>query len=232
MKIKTNRLFSIFTGNGFITFTSTIIGVFVGIYLTDFYNRQSQLKARDDAFKQVSKEISTNADLLKDYRDTLQISFERLNYFNTKLNNDLKIIIHKDSLLVFKNKLKGVLTVENTALHNSDSIQVRGDLNLNINSNLILFDLQTVIWSTFKQTDYLSLTPFDCISNIESIYNLFNDFNTSNLALRNNLLDGKYMTDKQSIALFLKDFKKILFKHEILINMCDANKNLFEDCSG
>lgn len=230
MKGQLKRIFKIFSSNGLITFTSTILGVFIGIYVTDFYNRQSQLKARNDAFEQVEKEISNNTRLLIDYRDTLKVSFDRLKYFNSKLSDEFQIIIHKDSLPNFKRRLTSVLVVEKTMPIGNDSLRVSGDFNLNIKSNLVVFDLQTVIWNTFKQTNYLSLTPFTCISNIEKIYNLFLDFNSTNNVLRNNLLDGNYMKDKNAIRRFERDFRKILFKHDLLIKMCESSKDLMQNC--
>ncbi len=230
MKGQLKRIFKIFSSNGLITFTSTILGVFIGIYVTDFYNRQSQLKARNDAFEQVEKEISNNTRLLIDYRDTLKVSFDRLKYFNSKLSDEFQIIIHKDSLPNFKRRLTSVLVVEKTMPIGNDSLRVSGDFNLNIKSNLVVFDLQTVIWNTFKQTNYLSLTPFTCISNIEKIYNLFLDFNSTNIVLRNNLLDGNYMKDKNAIRRFERDFRKILFKHDLLIKMCESSKDLMQNC--
>ena len=129
-----------------------------------------------NAFQDVLTEIDNNFVKLAEYHDEIDFKLKELRQVSKLYNTDMKIIIHKDSLNSINQKFRNPLH-ELPATH-QDSLRLY--YLYSISANLIIMDLHTATWDTYKQTDFLGLTDFNCIATIEDFYNQFEKFNISN----------------------------------------------------
>jgi len=225
-----NILKSLLKSDWIITLTSTILGLFIGLYLSNYNDNLNLEKGKESAYKQVMNEMDNNFVKLTDYNNAIETAYNDFMYLSSYYNDEMDIVIHKDSLNSINQKLDGTLVVneyESDLIH-QDSIVV--SFNYSISSNLIVMDLHTVAWVTYKQTDYMSLTAFSCITSIQDHYNHFESFNIQNKEWRNNKITFNYMKDKESYNEFLRQIERLLMSLNLLEQIKGSLKNI-KNCS-
>jgi hypothetical protein len=221
---------TILNSNWFITLSSTILGIVIGIYLTNFSNHRSLLHKKDLAVEQVMLEIKENHEDLKDYYGQLSQAYPSFDYMLDKLNADGEIIIAKDSLEVFQGAMADIFVYENNRAVGSDSLKISGELSVAFDSKLSFSKLSSVVWDAYKQTDYLSVTDFECITSIQFIYDLQEEVNALNRRWINTLFLGNFMDKPEATRSFMVDWKTLLQKQQLLLDVYEPSAQAMEDC--
>jgi len=209
-----------------ITLTSTMLGVLIGLYLNDYNTNLNLEKKRVNAFQDVLTEIDNNFVKLAEYHDEIDFKLKELRQVSKLYNTDMKIIIHKDSLNSINQKFRNPLH-ELPATH-QDSLRLY--YLYSISANLIIMDLHTATWDTYKQTDFLGLTDFNCIATIEDFYNQFEKFNISNTKFRERSFTSGAYQERELFDDRVGEASKLLAKLRLLkqieaqrkeLNTCD-----------
>ncbi|WP_299114548.1 hypothetical protein [uncultured Winogradskyella sp.] len=227
------KLSKFFKDNWVITLFSTMFGVIAGLYLTDYYNNSQLNEAKQNALSMVMQEINNNKAELIVYDSICRKMYERSSYVFSKLNNDQEIFIHKDSTKLFEEKSDGIiedLKFEKYLKH-KDTVRVRGEMNMFVGSKLALLDLNDVIWQSYKQTNYIDITGFDCITGLEEVYQFQRKNNSVNKDWLNQLMHGAFLQGDQQLNEFMLLWSRALGSNETLINAYSATEVIFENCN-
>ena len=179
-----------------------------------------------NAFQDVLTEIDNNFVKLAEYHDEIDFKLKELRQVSKLYNTDMKIIIHKDSLNSINQKFRNPLH-ELPATH-QDSLWLVYWFQLS--GNLSVMDLHTATWDTYKQTDFLGLTDFNCIATIEDFYNQFEKFNISNTKFRERSFTSGAYQERELFDDRVGEASKLLDKLRLLkqieaqrkeLNTCD-----------
>lgn len=204
-----------------VTLSSSVIGIFIGIYLTNFFAERQLRKDKEKAIHQVLQEISENKQTLLQYHDTLRVKYEAFSYLIPYLRNKTDgIVIHKDSLEVFKEQTASIVQIEQLEAVAPDRIRISGeaDLTLNANSTIILTGLSDVIWQVYKTTDYFSITEFQCLTTLENLYELQENFNLDNKIFIDQFLSKQFLSSESMSYKFKDQWERMLLKQQALLN--------------
>lgn len=205
------------------TLFSTMIGIIAGLYITNSYENRKLQRAKSDALEQVVLEIEVNRDTLQTYQDTLQVLYDACAYAFPHLSNgeegDLQVIIHKDSLEVFIEKTKSVITYENSEPYSIDSLKIKGTLGIFFSGKLILADLSQITWEAYKQSSLLSITSFECLVALEDTYTLQQDVTSLNREFIQLLFSQEFMFADRTRNSFLILWRNLLLKQQALLNL-------------
>lgn len=214
----------------FITLISTMLGIMLGIYLSNLNEKRLLLKGKNQALEKVLKELEENEEMLKGFNDTLQSKYESMSYIIPWINEDFDLIIHKDSLESFIAKSKFMFTYTGHEELPNDQLDVSGELEFYISSNLIFSDLSDIIWDAYKQMDYLSVTEFDCLTALETIYQFQQEVNVINSEWREIFFKRKFLGTEEDRSDFLNIWETMLLKQKLLLQAYEGKENLFENC--
>ncbi len=224
---------SFFKDNWVITLFSTMFGVIAGLYLTDYYNDKQLNDSKLSALAMVKQEINQNKENLLVYDSICRKMYHRTAYVFSKINVAREILIHKDSTEVFEEKSDGI--IENIKFEeyskNKNIIQVRGEMNLFVGSKLALLDLNDVIWESYKQTNYINVTSFNCMTALEELYQFQQENNKVNKYWLDDLMKGSFLQGEEKLNEFMLKWNRAIEMNEILLNTYQSTASIFKDCN-
>jgi hypothetical protein len=208
-----------------------MIGIIIGLYITNYFEEKKLLKEKEIALEQVSNELSDNLSILEGYHQILAEKYEALNYLIGHLNDELELIIPKDSADHFVKKTTSIFTLEKYEDQDNDQVKIKGELELNIGSKLIARNLSHIVWDSYKQTNYMSVTAFDCLTDIEAIYSIQKEVNLLNADWRDYFFKGVFMIGLEEREDFMKLWNQLLMKQKILLKFYRLKSDIMGNCS-
>ncbi|BDX39709.1 hypothetical protein CYCD_30640 [Tenuifilaceae bacterium CYCD] len=217
MKIKKIKIPSFIKTGWFSTLISTMIGVFAGFYLNNYNSERKLTQAKSSAFQAIANEIDENKKLLASYDSILQLRYKPTSYLVSKINSNFEIVIPRDSLDNFKNITRNIFTYHNHIALPDGNVRVKGEFNLELKSILIVTDLSHIIWDAYKQTEYLSITKFDCIVGVERAYLLIGKFNADNEVWRKQFVNGSFLASRDALMEFMQLWNHLNEESQILL---------------
>ncbi|WP_299225580.1 hypothetical protein [uncultured Psychroserpens sp.] len=232
MKLKRLSISKFLKSNWVITLTSTMIGVIIGLYLTNYNESQKLEDDQEIAFDMVKQELKKNDNALKAYDSISRIMFKKASYVFSRMNEDYEIYISKDSVSKFKEKSKDIvtdITVE-AVPNDKNKVKVKGEMTLNVDSKLVILDLNNIIWESYKQTNFLNLTDFECITALEELYQLQDSYNDDNRKWVNAFINGSLFEGYDEMVEFMRLWEKLLTMNDILLNMYTINSEEVSNC--
>lgn len=224
---------NLFNNQWFRTILSTMIGIIAGLYITNAFENRKLVKAKNAALEQVSIEITNNRDTLQIYQDTLTSLFNACEYVFPLIDDDEGIIIHKDSLDSFIHQSKRIFIYTKSESQSADSLVAKGELSLYVTNKLVLLDLTRVTWDAFLNANLQSVTPFECLRDVEDLYTLQNDIVEVNKRWRDSLFGQEFIEKSDSRNSFLALWRMLLLKQRVLLQFYEAfeEEEIMENCS-
>lgn len=230
MPKKKTRILQWIDSNWVITLFSTMFGVIFGLYLTNYFENKSLENERSKAFNQVQQEIAQNEELLHKHDSVLRLKFNSFKFLSRYISDDFKIEVEQSVLDSFLIKTDAIFIKEEIIELNNKNVQLKGEANLYFESGLMINNLADVIWNSYKQTEYMKVTTFDCVTNIESIYQLQKDINYYNNQFRSQLFEKEFLTGKQALTRFINIWEALMLKQSVLLQMYRVTGQTLEVC--
>lgn len=225
-----NKFFRLLNSNWTVTLLSTMIGIILGLYLTNLFQESVLLKEKAKALVQVVEELENNEKTLETYQKSLSAGFQSLNYFLTKLNEGGEIVIPKDSISSFERNAGPFFTLDSTEIRDAQNVVIRGDYDLNIQSPLMVRGLSDVVWKAYKQAGFIGATQFKCLRDLETVYSLQEEVDQVNAVWRNAFWQGRFMKDIRTRSEFMESWRVLLEKQEILLQIYGSLPQMLENC--
>ncbi|GGI55856.1 hypothetical protein [Winogradskyella haliclonae] len=226
-------LSKILISNWFITLFSTMLGVIGGLYLSNHFENKKLIDSKQNAIFMIKKELENNNEQLHIFDSISRQAYDKTSYVFSKMNPNYNIFIHKDSLNRFKEKSLGMVDNIETKPHkiSRDSIQIKGDMNLEIGSKLAVLDLNDIVWNSYKQTNYMDVTSFDCVTSLEELYKLQHNNNTVNNDLMDLLTKAYFLKGEDQLADFMLQWQKALQMNSFLLNAYSSTEEILSNCN-
>lgn len=226
-----SRLRRFFSNDWTITLVSTMIGIMLGLYITNFFEHRNLVSAKKKALIQVRTELDDNASVLKEYHDTLSTKFEALSHIFQYLNEDMKLVVPMDSLDSVKKHTKAVFTFEGFGKLPGNQLELKGDLEVYLSSPLMFRDLSKTVWESYKQMEYLSVTKFECMTSIEGLYSMQEEVDEVNYAWKEMFYEGMdFIANPDLRKEYMKLLNKLITKQGLLLEFYKHLENVFEEC--
>ncbi len=222
-------IWSAFNSAWIVTLVSTMIGVYAGIYLNNYFEKQSLLKSKEKAFNEVITELNDNHRLLEAYHDLLSEQYERASYILSYFTGDNEIVIPEDSLKVFLLKTETLFFYERSEPVKG-GLRMRGDLNLQITSEMVARELFGIVWEAYKQTNYIAYTNFKCLTDLETIYDIQEEVNELNDKWMDLIFQGYFYSNKDKKDEYLRTWNQLLFKQRTLLQFYNEEDQMMENC--
>ena len=226
-----NKIAKFFDNNWTVTLVSTMFGIIIGLYVTSYFEKKSLLRAKENALEQVATELSDNKILLESYHEVLDEKYQALSYLFGTMSQNMELITHLDSLNSFKTQTKSIFDFSTYESLANQQIKVRGDLNLHIESKLIARGLSHIVWDSYKQTNYMSVTKFDCLTDVEAIYNLQNEVNRLNTEWKAIFFRGPAVVDPVNRTDFMNLWDQLLLRQEMLLKFYSFKDEVLKNCN-
>ncbi len=154
-----------------ITLVATMLGVFAGIYLNDYFNRHKQEKDLQGALIKVRSELEQNRRYLSRTHDTLDFLHAPLQYFFSKVNVDGELIMAPQEMSKFTAKYPTVFIPTDSVRTAEGKYRYHGDMGVQIPA-ILSIQLSSVAWDACKDSDLGSIADFECLYNLETVYKL------------------------------------------------------------
>jgi len=213
---------------------STMFGVIAGIYLTNFFEKRQLYQDRDEAMERVQKEIKENQEDLQTYYDLLKDKHQALNYLNPWLDREEElIVIPKDSLAGFKEHTKEIFTIGATESYGNHQLKISGEMDLSFNSDspILFTGLSNIVWEAYKAKNFLQVTDFNCMTNLENLYKLQTDLNAENKEWFAVFMNRAFLMESSTTERFLLMWENLLLKQKVLLQYYEmGDEKLFENC--
>ncbi|MEM6687598.1 MAG: hypothetical protein AAF617_17605 [Bacteroidota bacterium] len=214
----------------FVTLISTMVGIIAGLYITSYFQENKLYTAKEKALSQVKEELYDNRELLKDFYEKLEEKFEPISFVFSFLNEERDLVIHKDSLSSFLAQTKLVFDFRKSIPVDQSHIELQGDLNFNLDSGLMGKNLSNIVWDSFKQTDFLNITDFTCITDIEAFYVLQKEINRKTENWKNLLYKTDYTRSKEAGDDFISTWQVLLFNQKLLLDYYESIDDVLDNC--
>jgi hypothetical protein len=202
----------------FVTLISTMIGIIAGLYITNYFENNRLYVAKQKALEQVNIELKDNYELLKDFHGKLSEQYEPIYIVFSNLNDNMDLVIHKDSLQNFLKSTEKVFAYDTFTTVDATQIELHGDLNFNLEAvGLMARNLSSIVWDSYKQTDFLSITSFNCMTDVETFYVLQNEINTMTETWKNQLYKTAFVQNDKAAEEFMNNWRVLLLKQNLLL---------------
>jgi hypothetical protein len=214
----------------FVTLISTMIGIISGLYITSYFENNRLHKAKENALLQVESELKENHALLKDFHEKLAERYEPVGIILSNLDKEMKLVIHKDSLQSFQSNTNKVFTYKSFTAVDATQIQFHGDFNFNIEAGLMGKKLSSIVWNSYKQMNYLSITSFKCLTDVEAFYELQEEANEKAALWKNEFYKASFTEDKQAIEKFMNAWRMLLLQQKLLLDYYEFIDDILVNC--
>jgi len=164
--------------------TITIIGVILGLMITNLYEKNQLKQEHKKALEQVLDEVRDNQKVLTEFYEQLHSKFEAFRILDLHMIDgiddidDVKVLVHKDSIDLFLKQVEPVFKSDRLESFKKDTLRVGGDFEIYVGSRILGGKLRNSVWNAFsRQPDFLSLTDFNTIADLEQIHALQMELN-------------------------------------------------------
>lgn len=235
MSHQNNFLARIFSPAAIGTLVSTMIGVIAGIYLTNYFSKRQLVLEKEDAMEVVFKELDDNAKELQEFHDEQLEKFQDLSYLMQWMDFEEGLIIPADSLDSFKHETEHIIAIDEIEDLNDGRLHLTGEFTLNFDpgSTIVIVGLSDIVWQSFRARDFLQVTDFNCISNLEDLYKFISQFNEDIRAWFHLFYNEapSIFEDEESAVDFLYAWRVFIMKQEGLISMLDLRESMLVKCN-
>lgn len=215
----------------FVTLISTMVGIIAGLYITSFFENSRLHTAKQKALLQVQTELKDNYELLKDFNEKLTEQYDPMAIVLSNLNEKMDLVIHKDSLQSFLKSTRELFAYESFTTVDATQIELHGDLNFNLDGvGLIAKNLSSIVWNSYKQTDFLSITSFSCITNVETFYVMQHEINKITEIWKNQLYQMAFVKNVKAADEFINDWRVLLLKQNLLLEYYKTIDTVLGEC--
>ncbi len=221
---------SFFLSDWTVTLIATMLGVFAAIILDGYFEEKSLVEDQKDALLKVEKELADNESELQVYHDDLQEKHDSFQFIFSVVNDSMDIILPINEISEFRLKTRSFFEMTDSTLLRNGMYKISGDMNFNIESKLIISPLSSVTWNTYKQTNYLSVTSFDCLSDMELIYNIQEEVNAINKVWSSMFFKGSYISDPVTRDEFLTVWDNLLMHQKLLFDLYQSRDETLKSC--
>ena len=214
---------------------STMFGVIAGIYLTNYFEKRQLYVEKNQALERVKKEISENENDLKKYYEVLSKKYHAVQYITPWLDvKEELLVIPKDSLDSFQTWTKDIFTFNGAEPYGNDQLKISGSLDLTIEpgSTILFTGLSHVVWEAYKEKNFLQVTDFNCMTNIEDLYKFQKEFDLDNKEWVSTFFKGEFFSDSETTNGFLMMWNRFLLKQSLLLQYYEGGRaNLLDNCN-
>jgi hypothetical protein len=213
-----------------ITLFATMAGVFMAILLEGYISDKRLEKGKLKALAEIEKEMKENEEDLLDYNALLKEKLVSVKYVTNKLNDDLELLVAEEEIPEFRSKTQSFIIIEDSVEVTPGVYKYSGEMNFQINSRLIIGPLLNVSWKSYKQTQYMTITEFTCLSEIELIYNVQDQVDQLNKEWGKIFFKGDYISNLKDRKEFLTIWKNLLMHQDILLDLYKNRSEMLEGC--
>jgi uncharacterized membrane-anchored protein YhcB (DUF1043 family) len=215
----------------FVTLISTMIGIIAGLYITNYFENNRLYVDKQKALKQVATELNDNHELLKDFHEKLAEKYDPMAVVFSNLNENMDLVIHKDSLQAFLKSTETMFAYDSFTSVDATQIELHGDLNFNLEAvGLMAKNLSSIVWNSYKQTDFLSITSFPCITNVETFYVMQREINEITEVWKNQLYQTAFVRDMKAAEEFINNWRVLLLKQNLLLEYYKSIDEVLTEC--
>ena len=216
------------TSDGVITLVATLLGVFLALYLNEWNVSRKLKKEKEIATENILQEINSNQVNLTETVKGHTEMFEIMSFMVENINNNEEIITSIEKMAQFRKDHPNILNVKDSVkLDNGNYKYTSGVINFNM--SLPQVALKTLAWETLKNSNVISTYSFDCLMNLEYVYNFTNE-----VSQRNQKLFDIYMMVIEdyegNIGTLLNHLGIILSIEKSLIDLYNESPEKIKNC--
>ncbi|WP_298511520.1 hypothetical protein [uncultured Kordia sp.] len=214
----------------FVNLISTMIGIIAGLYITSYFQENKLYDAKEKALIQVKQELHDNYSMLKDFHQKVEEKYEPIAIIASALDANMNLVIPKDSLQVFREQTSIIFDYASFTAVDDTLIQLHGDFNVFIESPLMAKKLSSLVWNSYKQTDFLSITSFKCITDVEAFYVLQKEANAIKETWKDQLFQMSFARSAKSTEDFVNNWRVLLLKQKLLLDYYQSIDAVLNNC--
>lgn len=156
-----------------VNLVTTTIGVYLGIFISNYYDKKSAIERTESAFDKVKIELIENYKEFVKWDSTSQANYTAVEFMVDNREEDDSFIMTTSEMDIARRKYADFLAIEDSTLIRLDTFKYTGSFEIDINSPLLLSPGSNTSWLALKSSDYFNYLDFDCINRIENFYYAF-----------------------------------------------------------
>lgn len=211
------RISSFFSNNWVVTLTATLIGVFSALYLNEYVATKKLNVQKDIATQNIISEFDSNQKSLDSTIKEHERMLDIFNFLMSTLNDENEMIVHKDTVNIFRMKHPDVFTIKDSTYIQEDIFQYHGEINTNM--SMPQLNMSSVALNTFNNSGFGLSYDFECLLYLEKIAIVTRKINQMN----NNLLE-----DMVGMLSAIRFNESILSEMELLVDFEKMLLGLYE----
>ncbi len=159
------------TNDWTITLVATMLGVFAGIYVNEYFADRKQARHLEQALLKIEDELRQNKNYLSRTFDTLSYVYEPLIFFFDHVDQKDRLVMSKSAMRDFLRNYPNIFRPTDSIWIRDDLYHFRGDMDIQFPA-VISVQLSTVAWDAFKESGLSTISNFECLYNLETVYKL------------------------------------------------------------
>ncbi|MEM6699428.1 MAG: hypothetical protein AAF599_13585 [Bacteroidota bacterium] len=165
-----NRIRKILTQHWVVNLITTTVGVYLGIFATNYYAKKSAIEKTEKAFEKVRTELTENFEAFLEWDSTSRVNYEAMDFIVNNREDDGEFIMPTSEMDSIKKKYADFLVIEDSTLVQADTFKYEGSFSINIEHALLLSPGSNPAWTALKNSEYFNYLKFDCADKVENWY--------------------------------------------------------------
>lgn len=153
-----------------ISLITTTVGVYLGIFVSDYYAKQSAIEKTARAFERVKTELVDNHEIFLEWDSISRVNYDAFEFIMNNRADDGSFTMTATMMDSIKRKYADFLTITDSTLVELDTFRYEGSFYVGIDSPLLLAPGRHTAWMALKSADYFNYLTFDCINVIQNYY--------------------------------------------------------------
>lgn len=165
-----NRIRKILTQHWVVNLITTTLGVYLGIFATNYYAKKSAVEKTEKAFEKVRTELLENYEAFVKWDSTSRINYDAVEFMVNSREEDGDFIMTVAEMKSNRRKYANFLSIEDSTRIALDTFKYEGSFSIDINSELLLSPGFNTAWTALKKSESFNYLEFDCAESIEVFY--------------------------------------------------------------
>lgn len=200
---------------------SVVIGILIALFINNWNDSRKLNNEKDIATKNIKSELEYNNQSIKDIVKQHRKLYETFLFMEDNYSKQKGLISTPKLISKYIQKYPDVFMIQDSTDQNNGKFKYFGEINFNF--SLPQMNLKTMAWKTLKNSRAVSIYNFECMMELELIYNLTDDIIDRNSELLEIMMSMNEDSDEKK---FIKKLKYVIDMESSFIEISKPSQKL------
>ncbi len=217
------------TSDWTVTLTATMVGVFAGIYLNEYFSQSSLQRESGHAIEQIEQEIASNQEVIDTTYKTHNKYFPVFAFYFENADDNGDLVVRSAKMANFQRQYPATIVLSDSLLVEGDIYHYEGEVDMKFGA-FAAVQLSDIAWQTLQNSRLSAGLSYDCLFYLAAIYRLQEHIKTENASFLNALAEASDANNPDKRKAFLRKWKLLLDLENSLAALYDSSSKEMKDC--